>query len=53
MKTTYKSSNPTNTKLKKEIDKRLSSAPVEDYMLDRMYKFKVIELPLTLSLIHI
>lgn len=43
---TYKSANPTNTKLKKEIDKELSNAPVEDYMLDRMYKFKVIELPL-------
>ena len=45
-KTTYKSSNPDKGALKKAIDKELKSAPVENQMLDRMYGFKVIELPL-------
>ena len=45
-KTTYKSSNPDKGALKKAIDAELKNASVEDQMLDRMYKFKVIELPL-------
>ena len=45
-KTSYKSSNPVPAKLQQAISSQLANASVEDQMLDRMYKFKVIELPL-------
>lgn len=46
IKTSYKSSNPVPEILLKEIESQLKNAPVERQMLDRMYDFKVIELPL-------